>query len=290
MSLVWDQFKRGGSEKLVMLAMADWCNDQGLSLHPSHDAVAEKCCISRSQAVRVVRGLVEDGFLEVIGNHFGGAPGTTRQYRLAIEKLRDSVDATPTDSTSATGSADATGSTDASRGVAPMRETGSADATQTTIEPSIEPPVKSARKKSKKDQKLELLAGVDSKVAEQYLEIRKEKKLPLTELAVDMIKAEAALLNWTLEQAIRKCCEKAWAGFKAQWVLNEQKEQAAQEKLVEGKPWYITASGIEAKAAELKIIKGRDEVFPEFKARVYRAAKITPEMVRQANIDHGARA
>lgn len=137
MSLVWDNFKQGGSEKLVMLAMADWCNDEGLSLHPSHEAVAKKCCISRSQAQRVTKALVDAGWLEVVGNQFGGAPGTTKRYRLCIEKLRE------TGSTHATGSVDATGSIQNVRRVAPSTETGSTHATQTTIEPSIEPPVKS---------------------------------------------------------------------------------------------------------------------------------------------------
>lgn len=135
MSLVWDNFKQGGSEKLVMLAMADWCNDEGLSLHPSHDAVAKKCCISRSQAQRVTKALVDAGWLEVVGNQFGGAPGTTKKYRMCVEKLRE------TDSASATGSVDATGSIQHVRRVALSTETGSAHATQTTIEPPIDPPV-----------------------------------------------------------------------------------------------------------------------------------------------------
>jgi len=53
------------------------------------------------------------------------------------------------------------------------------------------------------------------------------------------------------------------------------------------KPWYISSTGIEAKAVELGITKERDELFPDFKVRVYQAAGITPDMVRQANIDFG---
>lgn len=135
MSLVWDNFNRGGSEKLVMLAMADWCNDDGLSLHPSHEAVAKKCCISRVQAQRVVKGLVDDGFLEVVGNQFGGAPGTTKKYRLCIEKLKEMG------ITDDTGIASDTGITQVQRRVSPSAETGITDDTQTTIEPPIDPPV-----------------------------------------------------------------------------------------------------------------------------------------------------
>lgn len=161
MTLVWDRFPRGGSEMLVMLAMADWCNDRGLSLHPSNDAVSRKCRISVSQVQRVIRALVTEGWLQVIGNVFGGPPGATKQYRLCLEKLSSlepftgSADATRQDtdtgsadairpdtdtgSTHATGSIDATGSMGAARRVAPMRPTGSTHATQTTIEPNTEP-------------------------------------------------------------------------------------------------------------------------------------------------------
>lgn len=125
MSLVWDVFPNGGSEMLVMLAMADWCNDHGESLHPSNDAVAEKCRISRPQAVKIIRKLTEDGYLEVIGNAFGGAPGTTKKYRVSIAKLKSvSRDTGITDDihtgiTGDTGIADDTGITQDSRRVSP---------------------------------------------------------------------------------------------------------------------------------------------------------------------------
>lgn len=216
MSLVWDNFNKGGSEKLVMLSMADWCNDKGESLHPSHDAIAKKCCISRSQAVRVVRDLVDQGFLEVIGNKFGGAPGTTKQYRVVISALTGSADATPkveTGSTHATGSVDATGSTHASRRVAPSTETGSTHATQTTIEPPIEPPIKNIAPPA-------LLAslGVTDQTAKDFLLIRKAKRAPLTETALNGIRAEASAAGMSLEDALKMCCERGWQSFKADWV------------------------------------------------------------------------
>lgn len=53
------------------------------------------------------------------------------------------------------------------------------------------------------------------------------------------------------------------------------------------KPWYISSTGIESKGRELGIGYDRDEQFPAYKIRVYKAAGITPEMVRQANQDFG---
>lgn len=51
------------------------------------------------------------------------------------------------------------------------------------------------------------------------------------------------------------------------------------------KAWFMTASGIEAKATELGIYKLRDETWPAYKARVYKAAGVTPEMLRKAQND-----
>ncbi len=106
MSLVWDNFNRGGSEKLAMLALADWCNDQGGSLYPSISGVAKKINVSESQARRIMHGFIKEGYLSVIANHMGGNPGQTRHYKLDVERLSTpGVDATP--STSATPSMDA---------------------------------------------------------------------------------------------------------------------------------------------------------------------------------------
>ena len=75
MSLVWENFTAGGTEKLAMLALADWCNDDGGSLYPSISAIAKKINVSESQARRIVHKLIYDGYLSVIGNHAGGDPG-----------------------------------------------------------------------------------------------------------------------------------------------------------------------------------------------------------------------
>lgn len=135
MNTVWESALSPPSLKLTALALADWSNDEGGSLHPSMSAIAKKVGVSRCQAQRLVQALKADGLLSVVANAHGGAPGDTPRYQLHLDRLaiwRGGADAT--------GSASDTGSTDASRRVAPMHKTGSASATQTTIEPSIEPP------------------------------------------------------------------------------------------------------------------------------------------------------
>jgi hypothetical protein len=135
MTLVWDRFPAAGSELLAMLALADWCTDDGGSLYPSIATLAAKIRVSESQARRILHGLIDNGYVTVIGNANGGAPGTTRQYRVIVAKLRSLPDRTAetceTASTHATPSIDARGSADARDGSHGCAETGSTHDTQT---------------------------------------------------------------------------------------------------------------------------------------------------------------
>lgn len=128
LSKVWDGFPGGGSDLLAMLALADWSDDLG-HCWPSIAAVSHKTRLSRSQAQRVLHGLIDSGFLAVVGNENGGAPGSTRQYRINLESLTGRM--------GATGSANATGRTDAQEGSHGRTETGRMGATQTVIDPSL---------------------------------------------------------------------------------------------------------------------------------------------------------
>lgn len=97
MNLVWRQYQKGGSEKLALLALADWCDDDGGNLYPSIATVAKKVCVSISQARRILHGFIEDDLLEVVGNHNGGAKTQSRRYQLNLDKLvaTSSIGATP---------------------------------------------------------------------------------------------------------------------------------------------------------------------------------------------------
>jgi hypothetical protein len=148
MELVWKHFRRGGSEQLCMLALADWADDGGGSIRPSMLTLAQKIGLkSRSQARRLVHGFVAEGLVEVVGNATGGRPGATRHYRIHLARLIASSGQTgsthatgsahATGSTHATGSGGATGSAHAQDGSHGCEGTGSTHATLTVIEPSV---------------------------------------------------------------------------------------------------------------------------------------------------------
>jgi hypothetical protein len=134
LNIVWSAPIKPASLKLVALALADWSNDEGGSLHPSMASIAQKTGVSRCQAQRLVQEMKAAGVLSVVANQFGGDPGATPHYRLHLDALQDWRG-----STGATGSADARGSTGDVGGVAPMHKRGSTGATQTTMNHHVLP-------------------------------------------------------------------------------------------------------------------------------------------------------
>lgn len=67
-----------------------------------------------------------------------------------------------------------------------------------------------------------VLLGVTELVARDFLSIRKKKRAPLTETALEDIKREAAKAALSLNDALEKCCARGWQGFEASWISNQK--------------------------------------------------------------------
>ena len=68
----------------------------------------------------------------------------------------------------------------------------------------------------------ELIAiGVERKIAEEWLKVRKNKKLTQTETAFRKTKAEIDKSGRNANDCITLCVERSWGGFKAEWVERE---------------------------------------------------------------------
>jgi|LakMenE01Jun11ns_1017448.scaffolds.fasta_scaffold9908792_2 uncharacterized protein YdaU (DUF1376 family) len=63
--------------------------------------------------------------------------------------------------------------------------------------------------------------GVSQSVWDDFKTLRKAKKAPITQRAIDGLIAEAKKANWTLEQALTECCVRGWQAFKAEWVADK---------------------------------------------------------------------
>jgi uncharacterized protein YdaU (DUF1376 family) len=73
-------------------------------------------------------------------------------------------------------------------------------------------------KKNIKKKSEPVAEGVDEKVWQDFIELRKAKKAPLTSTALEGIKREAGKAGWSLNQALTDCVLRGWQGFKAEWV------------------------------------------------------------------------
>jgi hypothetical protein len=80
--------------------------------------------------------------------------------------------------------------------------------------------------KTEKKQKATVVAtpdGVSQSVWDDFKTLRKAKKAPITQRAVDGIIAEANKAGWLLEQALTECVVRGWQSFKAEWVADKPK-------------------------------------------------------------------
>ena len=68
---------------------------------------------------------------------------------------------------------------------------------------------------------------VDQTVWQDFVTVRKAKKMALTVTALDGIRAEATKAGMTLEAALRQCCLMGWAGFKAEWMVAKGNSQTS---------------------------------------------------------------
>jgi hypothetical protein len=88
--LVWTNAPYSGAKLLVLLALADWANDDGWC-YPSQSTIAAKARVDRRRVKRILGELMEDGVVEriVTGGRSGEGEVHTwpSQYRLRTDWL-----------------------------------------------------------------------------------------------------------------------------------------------------------------------------------------------------------
>jgi hypothetical protein len=66
--------------------------------------------------------------------------------------------------------------------------------------------------------------GVSQSVWQDFKELRKLKKAPITHRVINGMQEQADLAGWTLEKAMIECCVRGWQSFKAEWVIEKPKQ------------------------------------------------------------------
>ena len=77
-------------------------------------------------------------------------------------------------------------------------------------------------------------SDVSDQVWNDFLKLRKTKKAPLTQTALDGIIREANLAGWTLEAALSECQLRGWQAFKADWVNKPTNQTTRQNQQANG--------------------------------------------------------
>src|SRR6201994_4267661 len=83
MTAVWDHTPYEGGELLVLLALADWADDQG-RCWPSVPAIAQKARMKERQVYNILRKVRAD---EVIHCESGGGRGKNTAYLINTAKI-----------------------------------------------------------------------------------------------------------------------------------------------------------------------------------------------------------
>ena len=79
-SRVWESSPYAESALLVHLALADWCDDEGVC-YPSQEKIAAKSRVSARWVRELMKRMVDDGYLEVLSE---SKRGVSRRYRLTF--------------------------------------------------------------------------------------------------------------------------------------------------------------------------------------------------------------
>jgi hypothetical protein len=93
------------------------------------------------------------------------------------------------------------------------------DAPETETETETETYKEETEKGTERVSRLAVIPeGLDPKVWQDFLAIRKAKRSPLTQTALEGIRREALKAGVSLEAGLRTCCERGWQSLKAEWI------------------------------------------------------------------------
>ncbi len=88
---VWDLVLKArlpsGTEKLVLLCLANYANDDGGSIYPSVALLAEVSCLSERAVQTTLRKLVDAGILRTLTDGRGGR-GRSTEYAINLAEVR----------------------------------------------------------------------------------------------------------------------------------------------------------------------------------------------------------
>lgn len=198
--------------KLVLLSMADRAGE-GHECWPSITRLISDTCLDRKTVISAIKELESLGFLRVLRVN-----GNGNKYQLVGVLCRY----TSTKNGTATSDENGTSGkyTPVPKTAPPQYQKRDDHQYQKRdTEPTIEP--KKNRNTNTTHSEVLKPGGVSDQVWQDFQKLRKAKKAAITETAINGIRREADKARMTLEESMSMCCERGWAGFKAEWVHKE---------------------------------------------------------------------
>lgn len=193
MSLAWDA-DLPLAEKAVLLCLCDHANDDG-ECWPSMARVARRSSMSERTAQRAIKGLRDKGILS-----WDDAPGRSHKFSIDPRRIVTPDNLSPP-----------TNKTKPPTQCHPTPDTVSPKPSRTIKEPS-------------KNNRVVKPESVTAEVWQDFLQVRKAKKAPLTPTAFKNIEEQASKAGWSLQDALTECAARGWAGFNASWVKEQNRE------------------------------------------------------------------
>jgi hypothetical protein len=278
MSMVWDSNIQT-SQKMALLAMCDWADDEGGSVYPSIAKLAKRISCSERQAQRIVHGLIDDGLVAVVGNALGGVPGQSRQYRINVKRLfalslgASVAQLQPTPASEGRGDILSPVEMEEKQegGVTPTTPTGDMGVTLSPMYPSFNTPLPPDGGASGFE---EFWTAYPKKAAEAKAQRLWNKLAPdvaLRRVIVDAVRVQSAGANWTKDGGQFVPMPSTWLRDK-RWLDTVAGVAGAEPALVEGSRAHVEQTAVRM---GFKAWDGLEQ-FPVYKAQVMSAAGQSP--------------
>ncbi|WP_053069662.1 helix-turn-helix domain-containing protein [Xanthomonas sp. NCPPB 1128] len=203
--------------KAVLISLADNANDQG-ECWPSIPKICERTCFSERTVHAAIKWLEDIGLVVADRSN-----GRHTRYTVRPEAYKPPQELHPR--SSRTPAAPAVQPPQISQKPPQLPQSPPQELRSNRKEPT-----RTVRSNRQGDAAVaaDLLPELPVNLVKDFLAIRKAKRLPLTETAVDGMKREAAKAGITLESAVRMCCERGWASFRSDWLARDGAPAAGQ--------------------------------------------------------------
>jgi len=186
----------------VLVALLSFRRKNTDTVWPSREQIAERAGMHIANVSKTTSELVSLGWLVKDG---GGGRSKSCEYRITVP---ETVAESATDSYPQTVAAPAT--------VAEFATV--AESTTKTLAESATRIIGEQSNEQSNKRTHARPSDVDAQQWADWVALRRAKRAPVTETALDGIRREAAKAGVTLQAALAECCARGWTGFKADWV------------------------------------------------------------------------